>query len=147
MNERVIYLLLSPISKEFFIGHCRKDLLKDIFKDHYYGQRYQTRACFTELKRANLHPCLFILEELTCTKVEAFNYVVIWTKIFHETGYKSLNQGNVIKYIESLLDKNLHLYEERKKTDISECTKCSGCIVINYGRKKCSLYKGEENGR
>ena len=146
-KERFIYVLLSPLSKEFFIGHCRKDLLIDVFKDHYYGQRYQTKACFSELKKHDLHPCLFVLEELTCTKVEAFNHVIVWTKIYCAAGYKSLNEGNVMSYIENLLEKNLLIYNERKQKNISENRKCSRCVVANYGRKKCPLYKGDYNER
>lgn len=147
ISNRVIYILMSPLTKEIFVGHCREDLLKTVFQDHIYGERYQTQDFVKELKDQNLHPCLFILEKITCTKVEAFGYVVAWTKIFVEHGYQNLNQGNVRTYINNLLDKNLSLYMERKDTEIGKNLICENCLVSNYNRKKCCLMKGETNGK
>ena len=144
-ENRIIYILLNPLSKEFYIGHCKKTLLKDIFKHHYYGRRYQTKNSFSKLNKQRLHPCLFILEELYSTKVEAFNYVICWTKIFYETGYTSLNQGNVLEYIKELYEQNILIYNKRKQTEVDKICNCNNCIVANYGRKKCPLYKGEKN--
>lgn len=143
VKNRSIYLLLSPLSKEFFIGHCRKDLLKSVFQDHFRGERPHTSDCFTKLREKNLRPCLFELEEVVCTKVEAFNYVVVWTKIFHECGYKSLNKGNIMTYIDDLLDKNVPLYNERKNVNVIDLTTCEKCLVSTYNRKTCSLKTGD----
>ena len=146
-DNRTIYILLNPLSKEFYIGHCKTTLLKDIFRHHYYGQRYQTKDSIEHLKKQHLHPCLFILEEIYSTKVEAFNYVICWTKIFYEQGYKSLNQGNVMDYIQNLYETNLLIYNSRKDRKISEICDCNRCIVANYGRHKCPIFKGDDNGK
>ena len=143
--DRVIYLLLSPLSKDFFISHCQKSLIIDVFKHHYYGKRYKTEASIETLKKKELHPCLFILETVNATKVEAYNYVIVWTKIFSEAGYTSLDKGNVLCYAEDLYENNLLLYNKRKPTIIEDYLKCSNCLVSNYGRRQCRLYKGEEN--
>lgn len=144
-QDRIIYILLNPLSKEFYIGHCKNTSIKDIFKKHYYCERYQTKKSVKELKNKNLHPCIFILEELFSTKVEAYKYVIIWTKIFIENSYNCLDHGNILNYITELYENNLLLYNERKNININEIIDCKKCLVSNYNRKKCELYTGENN--
>ena len=145
-DDRIIYVLFSPLTKEFFVSHCRKNLLKDIFRQHCYGKRYQTKDCVESLKTQHLHPCLFTLEEINATKVEAFNYVIAWTKIFLEAGYTSLNRGNILDYIHDLYENNLLIYNTNKVKDLTALCNCKVCLVSQYGRKRCPLFKGETNG-
>lgn len=144
-EERIIYILISPLSKEFYVGHCKKTLLKDIFKHHYYGQRNYTKKCFLKLKEQNLRPCLFVLEEITSTKVEAYKYVIAWTKIFIETGHTTLNTGNILHYIEDLYDDSLIIYKNNKEQNLTEICNCKNCFVSQYNHKKCPLYSGEKD--
>lgn len=143
-ENRIIYLLLNPLTKEFFISHCQEKLILDIFKHHYYGKRYQTKESFEDLKSENLHPCLFVLEKIKSTKVDAYNYVIAWTKVFSEAGYTNLNQGNIINYIEDLYEHNRLIYDKNKEKEILKIIKCADCLVSNYGRQRCSLYKDDE---
>lgn len=76
-SDRTIYVLINPVTNEFYISHCRSDLIKDVFKQHLYGQRYQTKDSFLSLRKGNEHPCLFVLEEIFTTKVDAYNYVIV----------------------------------------------------------------------
>lgn len=144
-EKRSIYILLFPLSKQSYISHCRKDLLKSVYQDHLYGERYQTKRFISELKEKNLHPCLFSLEELSCTKVEAFSHVVAWTKIFSDAGYVSLNQGNVSVYIDDLHGETFEIYKKRKKKNISDLITCDRCLVSNYARQKCPMFSGIES--
>ena len=111
-DNRVIYLLLNPITKEFFISHCQEKLIIDVFRHHYYGKRFQTKECVDDLKTEDLHPCLFVLETINSTKVEAYNYVIVWTKIFLEVGYTNLNEGNIVNYMADLSENNLLIYNK-----------------------------------
>ena len=140
-DTRVIYILLNPLSKEFYIGHCKETSLKHIFQKHYYGERYQTKESVNSLKNQKLHPCLFVLEKLYSTKVEAYNYVIVWTKIFIENGYKNLDTGNILNYINELFKNNLLLYNQHNTLDIKKIIQCKNCVVSNYNRKKCPLFK------
>lgn len=144
-ENRTIYILLNPLSNEFYIGHCKSTLIKDVFKQHYYGERFYTKESFYNLKKQGLHPCLFLLENIYSSKVEAYKHVIVWTKIFLENGYTSLNQGNILDYINSLHDKNIVLYNDRKEIAINDICNCEICKVSNYGRKKCHLFKGDKN--
>lgn len=144
-HNRIIYILINPLSKEFFISHCKETLQKNIFYQHCRGRCYQTVKTIDELKKQNLHPCFFILEKLYSTKVEAYNYVIVWTKIFIENGYKNLDHGNILNYISELYEHNLLLYNEKNNYKLEEIIRCENCIVSNYNRKKCQLYNGENN--
>lgn len=144
-QNRIIYVLLNPLSKEFYIGHCKEKILKRIYSQHYNGERYQTQKSIELLKKQNYHPCLFILEELYSTKVEAYNYVIVWTKIFIENGYKNLDHGNILNYIDELYENNLLLYNQKNNQNIDKIIRCKNCIVSYYNGKKCNLFEGDES--
>ena len=135
--ERVIYLLLFPGTNYFFITHCPKKAVRDYFRQHMHGTYYKTKQAIEKLKKQNLHPCLFVLEEVNTTKVDAFRYVVVWTKILSEAGYVGLDQGNVSVYKDDLLDKNISLYNTRKDTNLSEILTCEHCMVRIYSHSHC----------
>ena len=42
-----------------------------------------------------LRPCLHVLEEVSCTKVNAYCHVIAWTKVLHDNGYRNLDQSNI----------------------------------------------------
>ena len=73
-------------------GHCRKDLLNDVYKDHCSREQYKTAAMTANLKACGLRPCLHIPDTVTCTKVEACCHVIVWTKILCDNGYRNLDQ-------------------------------------------------------
>lgn len=135
--ERVIYLLLFPATKEFFIFHCPKKSVRDYYRQHMHGTYYKTKQRVEDLKKQNLRPCFFILEEVTTTKVDAFNYVIVWTKIFSEAGYEGLDHGNVSVYKDDLLDRNVALYNARKDSDLSGKLICEHCLVKIYNHAHC----------
>lgn len=143
-QDRVIYILHSSCGKEFYISHCRKDLLKDVYRDHLRGERYATEAYVKSCKEQDIRICLHILEEVTCTKVQAYQYVIAWTKIFCDNGLIPLNQGNVVCYIEDMYDNTLSIYNQRQNTTLEGLLPCRHCVVKTYGRKLCPNYK-EEN--
>lgn len=137
MKMQVIYLLRSPKSKEFFVGHCQPNSLMPVFRQHWSGDRNYTDKCFLDLKKEGLHPCLTVLEELPLTDVEAYKRVIAWTKIFVDAGYKNLNTGNIECYMEDMFGETLSAYEQNKDSDIDEICDCKSCLVSNYGRKPC----------
>lgn len=137
--ERVIYILLIPTTKEFFIFHCPKKAVRDYYRQHIHGTYYKTKKPIEDLKKQNLHPCFFVLEEVNTTKVDAYNYVIVWTKIFSEAGYIGLDQGNVSVYKDNLLDRNILLNDNRKNADLPMLTNCEHCLVKIYNHSHCKL--------
>lgn len=144
-KEQVIFLLRSPKSKDFFVGHCSPQSLIPIFRQHWAGNRNHTNECFTALKKEGIHPCLTVLEECVATDVKAYAHVVAWTKVFVEAGYTPLNQGNVLDYINDMLDDSAAVYEKIKTENLDKICDCSNCEVANYGRERCPFYGGRED--
>lgn len=142
---RILYVLHSPLSKEFYIGHCKQNSLLPIYRQHCSGKRYQTSVCIEELKKQNLHPCLHILEEIYATQVEAYSHVIAWTKIFIEAGYNNLDKGNIVHYVEQLYEKSEKVFNEYANTNLTAMCCCESCMVSHYGRKKCPKYTGDVN--
>lgn len=58
-------------------------------------------------KRFNYKPCMFKLDEINCTAIQAYRYVIVWTKIFVERGYTPLDKGKIQNYIQELLPENV----------------------------------------
>lgn len=140
-DNRVIYLLRSPITDEFFIGHCRPESLMSTFRQHSSGRRNHTGNCFSLLKKEGLHPCLAVLEEIFATPVEAYSHVVAWTQIFIENGYASLNTGNIMRYIDDLNQDSYRVYDLNKFSNLKKICDCSACLVSNYAHKLCPFCK------
>lgn len=138
-QKQIIFLLRSPKSKEFFVGHCQPDSLMPIFRQHWAGDRIYTDKCFLELKKEGLHPCLAVLEEIYATNVEAYRSVIAWTKIFVDAGFKNLNTGNIEYYMQDMFGDTLVAYEMNKDADLAKICDCSSCLVSRYGRKNCPM--------
>ena len=143
MKNRVIFLLRSPKTKEFFVGHCLTNSLMPIFRQHWSGDRNYTDECFTALKKEGLHPCLTVLEEVYATPVEAYRYVIAWTKIFVDAGYVNLNTGNLSCYIEDMMEDSVDVYEKNKDRNLEEICDCKACLVAHYNRKLCPCCSGD----
>lgn len=141
IKTRTIYVLLHPETKEFYIGHTPTQNLRSTYKDHYIEIKYKTANMVHQLKKENKKPCCFVLDEINCTAVQAYRYVIVWTKIFMEQGFINLDTNSVIDYANDLLPENLPLYEERKTYKISKLLTCNKCLFPDYGRQMCPLKK------
>ena len=137
LKKHTVFVLMHPFTKEFYVGYTLSHNMRSTYKDHYIEVKYKTADMVSALKRNGLKPCCFELETLECSKVEAYNHIVVWTKIFLENGFQNLDKGSTICYANDLLDKNVPLYEERKKTPLDELIDCKNCLFPDYGRKMC----------
>lgn len=141
LKKHTVFVLTHPFTKEFYVGYTLSHNMRSTYKDHYIEAKYKTANMVACLKRDGFKPCCFALETLDCTKVEAYNRVVVWTKILMENGYEKLDKGDTISYANDLLDKNIPLYEERKNVSLEEHFNCQNCLFPDYGRQMCR-YKG-----
>lgn len=139
--DRTIYIIKSPLNEDCFVAHCRKDLLMSVYRHHKYCERNATTLICEGLNEQELHPCLFIIETVQCTKVEAYKHVIVWAKIIANAGYNVINFGDTKAFGEELLDENKLRYNDRKETDVTKLLQCSNCMVTTYKRKKCILMK------
>lgn len=144
-KNRIIYMVRHPETNDFYVGHTLSHNMRSTYKDHYIETKYKTANMVRHLKSENKKPCCFLLDELTCTAVQAYRYVIVWTKIFMEYGYINLDTNSVVDYAKDLLPENIPLYNERKARNLEEMFSCNMCLFPDYGRTKCPFKKEIEN--
>ena len=137
-EERVIYLLLSPNRKIFYINHCLKNSLKETYRHNLKLRREMTKEFIKELQPER--PCLFVLENVFCTNQEAINLIVPWVKIFLENGYKSYNHPTLLEMAEHLYFDNKFRYAERNNLELQKITMYENCQMPIYNRQACNYY-------
>lgn len=138
VKERVIYLLLSPNDKKFYIGHCLKEALRETYQKNSLGVRKSTEELIELIKPER--PCLFTLETFTGTVREATTHIVVWAKIFLENGYECYNSQSLIEMTDHLYIDTEDLYEARRGLDVRELTSCSRCAMPRYRSETCEKY-------
>lgn len=146
-QNRCIYAILNPKTKEFFVGYTLngKENLRCAFKGHRTEERRATKDMIRRAKEQDIRPCFFKLDELYCTKVEAYHAVIGWTKIFVEQGYINVDHGNIECYIEDIFGEAEEYYENKKQVNIDQDFCCSNCLSQCNGKsKKEPIAKGEK---
>ena len=137
-KDYVIYILLSPTDKKFFVGSCQKESIRETYRHNIKGRRDSTRQFIQEI--APDRPCFFVLEELVGTTAQALNLIIVWTKIFLERGYTSFNYASLIEMTDHLYYDNQQLYEQRKNLDTQAICSCKNCVLPTYKNKTCQQY-------
>ena len=138
-ENRCVYVILNPYTKEFFVWYnlAGKENVRCAYKGHYTGRKYKTSEMICQMKARGLHPCYFQLDELYCTKVEAYRAVIGWSKVFVEQGYINVDKGEMKYYINDLFGETKEYYESKKHISIDQEFNCTNCIFPAYNRKKC----------
>lgn len=127
-EDRVIYVLLFPAEKVFYINQCTKNAIKETYRHHLKGRRTSTKN-FIQYNKI-LQPQLFILEELRdITKANAYGYVLVWLKILLENQYASYNAQATKDQSTELYFNNRRLYEERKDVRLEELFSEQNCVL------------------
>lgn len=134
-EERVIYLLLSPDRKNFYINYCLKDALKETYRHNLKLRREMTKKFIKELQPER--PCLFILETTFCTNQEAISLTIVWIRIFLENGFTSYNHPTLLEMAEHLYFDNKFRYRERNNLELQKLTACENCQMPIYNKKAC----------
>lgn len=135
--QRAIYILHTCDSPYYYIGHCRRDLIKSVYNAHLRGEYNKTCKFISELKANGLRPCLHILEEITATKVMAYRHVIAWTRIFDDAGYEASDEGNVVDYMGDLFGYALMVFEANKNANLPTIFKCDTCAAKMFNRIQC----------
>lgn len=143
-ENRIIYVLLSPTEKFFYINHCLKSSIKETYRHNFKGRRTSSKY-FIE-KISPQRPCIFILENIYTTKSDAYNHLLIWIKVFIENGYKSFNNQKSIARAERLNFYNSTLYEKKRNENLEEFLSCKNCYLPTYKNIVCKKYTNEMNG-
>ena len=110
VDERTVYVILNPKTKEFFVGHTLSRNFRSTYKDQYIESKRKTAKMVHALKREGLMPSMFKLDELNCVLVHAYNYVIVLTKIIMERGYIALDIS-IGKFINQIKSLNIRVFE------------------------------------
>lgn len=143
--KRAIYILHTCDSPYFYIGHCRRDLIKSVYNAHLRGEYYKTCKFISELKAKGLRPCLHILEEITATKVMAYCHVIAWTRILDDAKYETLDEGKVLDYMGNLFGYAQTVFETNKHVNLPSVFICDTCVVKDSKQTRCPLYCSAES--
>lgn len=142
---RVIYIIHAPTEDRcVYIGHCRKDLWKDVYRSHMRKERYKTADLVSECKEAGIRPCWHILAEVECTKVIAYRHVIAWNRILEDNGYMILDPGKVNDYMYDMHDDTQSIYDAHREDNLSELLCCENCMVRVYARKLCTQFPASD---
>lgn len=136
-EEYVIYVLLSPTKKEFYINHCRKASIRETYRHNIKSRRYATEKFINDIYPNR--PCLFVLEEANATVSDIYKYKLVWLKIFLTNGFESYNYQKMLDSTRELHIKTKKLYEERKDIDLKNILSCENCFVQTYKHTLCPL--------
>lgn len=134
-TERYIFALVFK-DKHIYINNVTKKSFKSIYNNHLNGGCYVTAKYISELQDSEMKLCMIKLDELYCSKSEAFARQLVWTRYFIDNDYTIINEGLIQEYAMDLFENNKSFYEEIKNKPIDEQLSCSNCLV------KCSEQKG-----
>ena len=129
-QSRCIYVILNPKTKEFYIDYTlnEKENLRCAFKAHRTEKRAKTLDMIRRAKEHDVRPCFFKLDELYCTKVEAYHAVIGWAKIFIDREYINVDHSNIECYIEDIFGEAEKYYESKKGVDMTQLFTCERCL-------------------
>lgn len=105
-----IYALISSASNEFFVGKTYATDPNVAYKNHASLKNQQTKKLFSDAKKTQNFPKMYLLEEVNVTQETAYGYCVAWTKYFVEQGLTPLANDKVLTYIEELTEENETIY-------------------------------------
>ena len=136
-----IYVLLSTISNEFFVGKTTAAKPNVAYKFHAAGKHTQTKKLFAESRKNQIFPKMYLLEEVNVTPKTAFGYCVAWTKYFIEQGLTPLANQTVLDYTEDLIEANETVFNCIKAVPIESVLSDEHLLIETYhvqGKKATS---------
>jgi len=136
INDIEIYAILSPETKEVFIGKTKYPNHYQAYKDHARLKNLPTKNLFTNAAQTQIFPRMYLLERLEATENVAYAHIVAWTKYFLGKGFNVLAHQKNLDYAEDLLDENKLFFLSIKDKPLEEITSEDKVLVSNYKQNK-----------
>lgn len=111
VRDMVVYVIVSPIDKRFYVGKTRKHTVSNHYKDHNILRNRCTKQLFLDAKAHTLKPKMYLLEALETVDATAFQHCVAWTKYFMDHGYQSIANEKINRYAADLLPDTKMIYD------------------------------------
>lgn len=134
-NEADIYVIVSKISNEFFVGKTKAGNAYNAYKDHVRLRNKQTKKLFMQSEEQENFPQMFILETLESTEQMAYRHCIAWTKYFMDRGLTPLSTATMAGYAEDMLEDTKEIYERISGLSMEEVLCEENLRVKNYQKK------------
>lgn len=135
IKEIDVFVLISQISNEFFVGKTRTENAYNVYKDHARFRSKQTKELFQRSEKENKFPRLYLLETIVTTEEIAFQHCVAWTKYFMEHHHIALTSNRILSYTSDMLPETKIVFNEIKKLPI-ETVLCDEKLIVKKYRKQ-----------
>lgn len=140
IKNHSLYVLLDKDDKRFFVWYCDSKNVYDAFKQHYKLKFFKTKNWIENMKEINKKPCIFVLEDVFGSRQDCYVLTLIWTRIFIENGFRSIESEPVLHDVNNLYGHNLSEYSKRNEINLNELLDCKNCIHPHYQSIKCDRY-------
>ena len=139
-----VYAILSPESKQVFIGKTKFPNHYQAYKDHARLKILPTKKLFSNASQTRIFPPMYLLERLQTTETRAYGHIIAWTKFFQQNGFQVLAQQKNLDYAEDLTEDNQAIFSEIKNCKLNEVISEKNILVSDY--KQSSTKKENQNG-
>ena len=135
-EDRLIYIIHTPHSTDFFIWHCRKDRWKASYKRHLEGKRKATADFVADCATTGSPLCFHILEEVHLTQAMAYRHVIAWSEIMELAAYDSLAGIMTQMYMAYMSDYTESVFKRHRNADLAQLLSCECCLIDTCAKKK-----------
>ena len=134
-REQIIYVIVSPIDRRFFVGKVTKNNARNRYKNHYTLRHTQTKSLFQESLAAGERPRMYLLEEVNQTEKDAYRHVIAWIRFFKGHGYTSCAYPETNRYADNIRDESKEFFRTISTLNITELLSPEKELFPNYGGK------------
>ena len=133
VRNRSIYVLIFENERAFFVGKTVIENLWKVFDSHFRGQNALTRELFQDYIQAQKLPKMFLLNKITGTDNDAFQYCIAWSKFFFEKGYKVLAGEKMEEFIADSDPAMEQLYQQIRDIKVDEICSEKHTLFPEFG--------------
>lgn len=135
LHEIDVYVIVSQISKEFYVWKCQSGRLYENYKAHAAGRSNSTKDLFARSDEEALFPKMYFLETVQTTEQLAFRHCIAWTKYFTEHGFETLACDTIVAYTGDMVEYTQGVYDRINSLPIDAVLADEKCVVKQYKRR------------
>lgn len=134
-KEIDIYVLISQISGEFYVGKTKMGNGYNAYKEHVRYRKVCTKDLFERSDQEKKFPRMYLLETVISSEKTAYRHCVAWVKYFAERNFTPLNKGDTLRYADDLLPETEAIFNKIKDVPLEEVLAENKLIVATYKKR------------
>lgn len=138
LKEIDIYVLISQISDEFYVGKTKKGNAYNAYKEHARYRKKSTKELFERSEEEARFPQMYLLGTVISTEKGAFQHCVAWTKYFVDRSFTALAGKKTMDYVDDLLPETENIFSSIKSLETGDVLADDKLIVATYKKKSKS---------